>query len=396
MKKRIMVLGAGRGQVDLIKAIKNYGHTVIVASVDGNYPGFEYADEICYVDISNPVDVYNKAKELNLDAVTTACLDTGIAALGYTCEKLNLSGLSENSAKLSGDKLLMKSAFMNNGVNTARFKKVTTTDDLSLVDNEFNYPMIVKAVDLQGSRGINIVHNKDELLIGFNDTMNETRKDFCIVEEFIEGYEFGAQAFVVNNKVLYVLPCGDITFLGKTNIPVGHYAPFECDNEMWESIYSESVKAINAIGLNNCAVNIDMILKDGKVYMIELTGRVGANCLPQLTSIYYGIDVYKLIIDTALGLDPSEYFFSTKKAPTACYAKMLYSLESGVLKEFIDNNESNESIIEITPFVKTGSVINEFSNSKDCIGQIVVKGENIKECKKLISIIESNIRFVLK
>ena len=40
------------------------------------------------------------------------------------------------------------------------------------------------------------------------------------------------------------------------------------------------------MGLDNCAVNIDMILKDNKVYMIELTGRAGANCLPELVEIF--------------------------------------------------------------------------------------------------------------
>ncbi len=393
--KRILVLGAGRGQVDLIKSIKKYGHTAVVASIEGNYPGFKFADEICYVDISNPQAVCEKAKELRINAITTACLDTGIAALGYTCSTLGLPGLSKEAAELSGDKLLMKSAFMQKNVNTAKYIKVLKTDDVLKKTDELQYPLIVKAVDLQGSRGINIVHSKDELIDAFNDTMCETGKDFCIIEEFIEGYEFGAQAFVVNGKVLYVLPCGDITYLSKTNIPVGHYAPLELDEELWNSAKEESVKAIKALGLNNCAVNIDMILKDNKVYLIELTGRVGANCLPQLSSIYLGIDVYKLIIDTALGLDPSEYYYNNIKSPTPCYAKMLYSEESGVIKEIIDKNKGDEHIYEISFFVSPGNKVNKFKNSKDCIGEVVVKGKTLEECKAILDGVIENIEFVM-
>lgn len=394
--KKLMVLGAGRGQLDLIRAAKKYGYYTIVTSTEGNYPGLKEADEICYADISDPQAVLKAAQSLKIDAIATACLDTGVPSLGLVCDKMGLCGLTEEAAKLSADKLLMKNAFMKNGVNTAKYKKITSAAELEAATEELSFPLIVKAVDLQGSRGINIVKNKDELYRGFEDTMAETKKDFCIVEEFIEGYEFGAQAFVVNNRVLYVLPCGDVTYLSKTNIPVGHYAPLDVEKELYSDIVEQSKKAIRALGLNNCAVNIDMILKDGKVYLIELTGRIGANCLPQLSSIYYGLDVYKLIIDVAFGEDPTEYFEKNKKQPTAGYAKMLYSKKSGVLKEIINNNADSKSIDEITFFVDKGSKINKFTNSRDCIGQVVVKGGSLEECKNQIEKIINNIEFVLE
>lgn len=393
--KKVMILGAGRGQVDLIKSVKSYGYYAIVASIKGNYPGFEYADECCYVDISNPEDVLEAAQRLKIDAITTACLDTGVPALGYVCDKMDLSGLSAKSAKLVGDKLLMKSAFMEHNVNTARYKKISSIEELDNIENELCFPLIIKAVDLQGSRGINIVQSKENLISCYKDTMKETKKDFCIIEEFIEGYEFGAQAFVYDNKVLYVLPCGDITYLSKTNIPIGHYAPLDLEDKLWDDVRNEAVKAINALELNNCAVNIDMILKDNKVYLIELTGRVGANCLPQLSSIYYGLDVYKLIIETALGNDPTSYFENTKKAPTPCYAKMLYSEKSGILKETVNKNTYDERIYEITFFVEPGDEIHKFTNSKDCIGEVVVKEQSIDKCQTFIDEVIGNIDFVM-
>ena len=45
-QKRIMILGAGRGQVDLIKTSKKLGYEVVVATIEGNYPGFALADKI--------------------------------------------------------------------------------------------------------------------------------------------------------------------------------------------------------------------------------------------------------------------------------------------------------------------------------------------------------------
>ena len=126
MGKKLMILGAGRGQVDLIQTAKKLGYTTVVTSIPGNYPGFAYADEICHADISNPQQVSQAAMRLGVSGIATACLDTGVPALGYACEQNRLNGLSERSAKLCGDKLLMKTAFMEKGVNTARFKKVSS------------------------------------------------------------------------------------------------------------------------------------------------------------------------------------------------------------------------------------------------------------------------------
>lgn len=396
MKEKIMILGAGRGQIDLIQTAKSMGYETVVASIKGDYPGFEIADEICYADISDPEEIANAAARYKVGGIATACLDTGIAALGYACEKNGLTGLSEEAAKLSGDKLLMKETFMKSGVHTARYRKVSSMSEIPRIIDELQFPLIVKAIDLQGSRGINIAYDREQLLQGYKKTMNETNQDICIIEEYIDGYECGAQAFVFQGEILFVLPCGDITFLGNTKIPVGHYVPLNLDEGVLSKIDHEVRAAIRALGLNNCAVNVDLILKDGEVYVIELTGRIGANCLPQLTSIYYDIDIYQMIVQTAMGEEPLGCFSNRRNTETCGYARMLISEKDGILKQIINTNSESEEIVEITFFVKPGDKINKFSNSKDCIGQVVVKGKNLKECEKTIERVLDHISFELE
>lgn len=396
MKEKIMILGAGRGQVDLIQTAKRMGYETVVASIKGDYPGFKIADEICYADISDTKEIADAAARYKVGGIATACLDTGIAALGYACEKNGLTGLSEAAAKLSGDKLLMKEAFMKNGVHTARYRKVSSESDISKVIDELRFPLIVKAIDLQGSRGINIAYDKEQLVQGYKRTMNETNKDVCIIEEYIEGYECGAQAFVFRGEVLFILPCGDITFLGDTKIPVGHYVPLNLDEGILSKIDHEVRTAIRALELDNCAVNVDLILKDEEVYVIELTGRIGANCLPQLTSIYYDIDIYQMIVQTAMGKEPLSYFNNERNNCSCGYARMLISEKDGTLKRIINTNSENKKIVEITFFVKPGDKINKFSNSKDCIGQVVVKGENLKDCEETMERVLGHISFELE
>lgn len=396
MKKNILVLGAGRGQVDLIEAATKYGLHPIVASIKGNYPGLKMGVEWFDADIRMPEEILALAKEKKIAGITTACLDYGVPSIGYVCDQMGLSGLTTVAAERCNNKLLMKDAFAKNGVNTARYKKICSENELYDVIAEIGCPIIIKSIDLQGSRGINIVWNEKDALAGYQRTMAETKESFCIVEEFIDGYEFGAQAFVAEGEVLFVLPCGDIVFSGNTNIPIGHYVPIDLDEGVRLEAERQVRAAIVAVGLNNCAVNVDLIYKDGKIYVIELTGRIGANCLPQLTSIYYGIDIYKMILDMAIGNNPKEYFLTHRRSPSAGYARMLFSECDGVLKEIINHNCADGRIKKIQFFVKPGDRINAFSNSKDCIGEVVVTGDSFEECKELIDQVISNLEIRLE
>ena len=84
--KRLLVLGAGRGQIGLYKAAKEMGITTIAGTMpDNNPPGIPLADEVCFMNIANPDEVAKKAANLKLDGVATCCLDTGISALGKYC-----------------------------------------------------------------------------------------------------------------------------------------------------------------------------------------------------------------------------------------------------------------------------------------------------------------------
>ena len=49
------------------------------------------------------------------------------------------------------------------------------------------------------------------------------------------------------------------------------------------------------MGLDNCPVNCDLMEKDGKIYVIEITGRAGATCLPEIVSLLYDVNYYEVI-----------------------------------------------------------------------------------------------------
>lgn len=391
--KRLLILGAGRGQIGLYKAAKEMGLWTIAGTMpDNNPPCIQLADEVCFMNIAKADEVVEKAKHLKIDGVATCCLDTGIPALGKICDDLGLVGLTENAAIMCNDKSKMKKAFMDEGVSTAQYYEVSSEMELEAALEKIKLPVIIKATDLQGSNGIYISKTREAAFEGFHEAMKKTKRTYCIVEEYIEGYEFGAQAFVYKGEVLYVMPHGDETFMSHTAVPVGHYVPLECDEDIRRQTEDVVRKAIKAIGLNNCAVNIDLIQKDGKVYMIELTGRVGANCLPELVQINFGIEYYKMIATMAVGENPLELWNKRNAYESAGLAKMMFSTDRhGILKEIKYKGKMDEDILEISFFKYPGDEICVFENSNDCIGQVIVKGNNLESCRKKIEQVMSEI-----
>lgn len=393
MKKRLLILGAGRGQIGLYKAAKEMGIITIAGTLkDNNPPCIDLADEVSYMDIANPREVLEKAKELKLDGIATCCFDTPMTSLGKVCDELNLIGVTEEAAIMCNDKSKMKKAFMDFNVSTAKYYEVSNKDELKEAIKNIELPVIVKATDLQGSKGIYIAKTEEEAYQGFEATMSLTKRSYCIVEEYIEGWEFGAQAFVYNNEVLFVMPHGDETYMSHTAVPVGHYVPLDVKEQVFNQAEQVVKQAIKALGLNNCAVNVDLILKNDKVYIIELTGRVGANCLPELVEINYGIEYYKMIAKMAIKENPLEIWGNAVNNKNAGLARMIFSKEkSGKVSTLRYNGKFSDDIVEITFFKKEGDYINKFESSNDCVGQIIVKGENILECNKKIDEIISNI-----
>ena len=396
-QRRLLILGAGRGQVGLIRTAKRLGYHVTVATLtQGNPPGIALADAVVEVDLTDPEAVLEAARGLGIDGVATACFDTPLPALGAVADGLDLPGLSPMAAKFCTDKLAMKRAFMKHGVRTARFAEVADGDDLERALAELELPLVVKATDLQGSRGVYITRTADEAREAFAQAMRDTKRDYCIVEEFIEGVEFGAQAFKVAGDVLFVMPHGDETILRGTEVPIGHYVPYvEATPELLEATDVEVRKAINALSLEDCAVNVDLINRDGEVFVIELTGRAGANCLPEITSIHFDLDYYELIARTAMLDAPLDTWATRKPGARAAFARMLFSPDAGGALESVTADDSDPRVTELTWFVRPGDEVREFSNSNDCIGQVIVAGETIPECEALVDAIEGTVELRL-
>ena len=392
--KKILVLGAGIYQVPLIHKAKELGCYVIVCTIPGNYPGISLADEVYYEDTTDKEACLRVAKNNNISAVCTAGTDVALPSLGYIVDQLGLKGPSEKAALYSSNKLLMKEALMKDKVLTASFQKVCSISECKMAAEEIGYPVILKVVDSSGSRGIKLVREKESIEFAYNQVFQFTKKDYIIVEKFLEGEEFGAQAFIYSGKVYFTMPHSDEVYYGDTGVPIGHSVPLSEDLiPFYTDIHQESVKAIKSLGIDNAAVNIDFILMNGKTYVLEVGARCGATGLAELVSLYYGIDYYKIIIQTALGeLNVAE--IDNIKPKSAATALLITSDKSGKIISY--NNVNDAKIYNFSMDYNIGDHVNSFKTGPDRLGQVIVYGNTVKETQSLAHEIVKRVDLQIK
>ncbi len=385
--KKILILGAGIYQVPLIKIAKELGIYTIVASIHGNYPGFEIADKVYYENTTDYRKILSIARREEIDGIVTAGTDVAVITIGKVCDALGLRGLSFEAAEFATDKLLMKQCYEKYGVRSAKFRRVSFDDpNYANIIADLTLPVMFKSVDSSGSRGIVKVDSPSEYDHARNIVLENTRSDYFIVEEYIEGEEFGAQAFVQDGKLEFILPHGDYVFKGDTGVPVGHFAPYELDPEILEDAGHQLAAAARAMQLDNCAINADFILKDGKTYVLELGGRSGATCLAELVSIYYGFDYYEKIVRVAIGekvdFGISSGLSGQDGVPNA--SMLLVSDRDGVIVSQENRNAPDPDIVEVQFDHRPGDAVHKFRVGPHRIGHVITKGKSLDDAVSLL------------
>lgn len=334
-RNRILILGAGEGQVPLIQRAKNAGCYVIVVSPKGNYPGFAYADECVCADISNAERILEVAKELQIHAIATDQTDVSISSVQYVAQALNLPCIKCDNIDNFRYKSLMREICYQNGIPTISF---CSTNDISnaieFYNTLSNHKAIVKPVDSQGSRGVTVVQSLSELQDAFSVAQKYSKSQNVIVEQFIEGQEIEIDTVVKDGQIIGVL-VGDVHNFTSENA----FSAYEriYPSMLYTGVELEHIKAINeatirVLGLlTGWAHGEYIVSKTGEIYLLEVGARGGGNYIgSDIVRTMLGVGTDEMAFETAIG-DESFYqdiFLRDKYCAYKCFYLPEGSIES--------------------------------------------------------------------
>lgn len=371
--KKIMILGAGIYQVPLIRAAQKMGLYTIVSSIPGDYPGFALADKVYYINTTDHEAILDICRQEMISGICTTGTDVAVSTIGYVCEHMNLNGISWKSSRNVTDKALMKECFKKGNVNTAAFHRVETYEQAESAAERIGYPVVLKRVDSSGSRGIMTVDTPYQLPKAYANASKDSSKKYILVEEKINGIEIGVDGIVQNGELVFFAPHEKTVYrAGKITIPVGHSFPFHGSADLIEEIHHQTTLAVKALELNNCAINADVFVDkfNGRVSIIEMGGRTGATCIPELISLYYGFDFYQKILFNALGQFSD---FTPAHNPVPCESRLLMSPVHGTITDIDMKTLQNlkKEHIQICLDYPVGHSVEQMINGTTRIGHVV-------------------------
>jgi len=387
---RMLILGGGVYQVPLIHRAHEFDLETVVVTPAGPYPGIQLADHHWNLDTTDEEAVLHAARSHGIDAVATTGTDVCLPVLGRIVDELGLHGPSGSSARMSADKTLMKRAFQKHSVPTAEFEIVGSLTDARHASRRIGFPLIVKASDSSGSRGVTRVDAGDGLDAAWSRAWAVSRNGLIVVERCLEGVEFGAQAFVTGDEVVAVFAHNDTVTAPPFQTPVGHSLPANLTSSQLANLHGVVCRAVRALAIRDAVCNVDLMLADGEIQVLEIGARMGATCLPENVSVFTGLDVYGHLLQLALGQVPAVR--ATQEQPNA--SLLLRSNTSGIVQDvFVPEAVSaHPAVIALQIDAKQGDRVKAFQVGPDRIGHVVVKGDSAARAEALAQELAAAIR----
>lgn len=377
--KRILILGAGVAQENLIRVSKELGYFTIVCDKRQGMPGEKMADRYYHVDYMNKESICNIAKIEDIDGVISNS-EPAMISVSYLVDYLGLPGNSVQSIQ----HLLSKTNFRNLQKDIGLFSpnsfEVFDYNDLIEKLNLIKYPVIIKPSESSGSRGAARFdyYDEEKMKNAFAECKMFSRNGCVTLEEYIlnAGSDvYNADVFVVNGKVLW-----DGWYGGKRTdllpmVPMAKILPPIITNENKDRIEETVERLLEESGVSLGEFNVETFITDNnEVFVIEINPRQAGDEIPKLIFEHSGIDYTKLLV--SLTVNDTEYYKSIINQKRECNyitLQVVFPHKSGVYKGLYIHEDLKNYVCWITEFAKAGTFVHAARNAEDSVAYVDLK-----------------------
>ena len=318
MLKKVLVANRGEIAVRIIRACREMGiRTVAIYSeADEKAMHTKLADEAICIGPANSSKSYLNIKNIIEAACIThadsihpgfgflsenskfakICEESGIKFIGPSSEVIDLMGNKSNAKKL------MKSAGVP--VIPGSDGALKNLEEAKKIAGKIGYPIMLKASNGGGGKGIRLVQNEKELEDAYGIVKQEAKVSFGEDELYME-------KFIANPRHIEIQiladECENSVYLGerdctmqRRNQKVLEESPSAIvDNKLREKMGETALKAVKAAKYTNAGTVEFLVDKDKNFYFMEMNTRIQVE--HPVTEWVTGIDIVKEQIKIASG-----------------------------------------------------------------------------------------------
>jgi carbamoyl-phosphate synthase large subunit len=394
-KKVILILGGGLFQIPLIKLAKKMDFSVIVTDINPNPPGRRYADFFVQVDIRDKEKNLEVAKRFKAIAVVCDQTDAGVQTAAWIAEQLNLKGIGYEVSKLFTDKYRMRSALQDSEVFIPQYEMITSLESAKKFIDQNGYPVILKPLASQSSRGVFVIFNDNDLKNRFPQTMLESYDGKLLIEKFIEGIEYTVESFVIENKIFTLAISDKLHYANNPCVATRLTYPPDLESNLLNKLIKSNENVIKRLGLPFGITHAEFKISDGIPYLIEIAARGGGTYISSLIiPEVSGFPANKYLLNILIGKNPENF------PEIQHYAANLEFLQfpEGIVTNIrgIDEAKRCPGVKEVSLDFKVGSEILAPYDDRSRPAFIIVSGTSRKDVLNISEKVKSLIKVSIK
>lgn len=381
-RRRLLVLGAGVGQLGLLEAARSRGHYVVAVDRNPAAPGFVHADRRAIVSVEDEHAIDRLAAAERVDGVIAPGIDFPVAIAARVAARHNLPHpLTPDIAQAAVSKVRQRERLAKVGVPHAPYRICASVAESWEAADELGYPCVIKPPDRQGQRGQSVVTSPEGLGEALDAALEAARGPTVLVEKLVEGREVTVNAFSVDGTFL-PLTVTDRTVAQPPafGVALAHVWPSELPGETVREAVELARAAAAAIGVADGPTYTQVLVGKDRVVVGELAARLGGGHDAELCEAALGVDLNGLAIAAAFGDEvPAEELDAGVAAGGAC-VRFLVAPEGSVdAVEGIERAEEADGVVWVRVYRQPGDDVRELRTGADRAGAVLAVGQSRKQ-----------------
>jgi biotin carboxylase len=381
-RRRLLVLGAGAGQLGLLEAAQQRGVYVIAVDRDPAAPGFRFADRRAIVSVEDESAVDRLAAAEHVRGIIAPGIDFPVGLAARVAARHNLPHpLSPEVAQAAVSKLRQRERLAGAGVPHSPYRICTSAGDAEEAVAELGLPCVIKPPDRQGQRGLTVVLSARDVPEAFETALAAARGQIAVVEKLVTGRELTVNAFSVAGD-FHPLTVTDRVVAAPPafGVALAHVWPSELDPAMVETATELARAAADAVGVADGPTYTQVLVGEDGPVVGELAARLGGGHDAELCEAALGVDLNGLAIAAAFGDEiPSDKLSPGSPVGGAC-VRFLVAPEGFVQSvEGLERAETSDGVVWMRVYRQPGDEIRELRQGSDRAGAVLAVGESRKQ-----------------
>ncbi|MBD7963052.1 ATP-grasp domain-containing protein [Fictibacillus norfolkensis] len=392
MKKLLFIESntTGTGMLAIQKARSLNVEPLFITNDPSRYKDFPSDCQVIVCD-TNDIDTLHHSIKTNVSQEQIAGITTTsefyIHTVSLLAERFDLPGNPAIAVEAVRNKASVRS-WLKDATHLYKpwFLTVDSLNQLREKKELLSFPCIVKPVDDSGSNRVVKCETYEavekfvlsQLQIERN-TRNQPAKRLVLIEEFVGGQEYSVEMFSFEGDHQLIGITEKTVGEGPYFVEMGHVFPApDLSYEMRGIIKKGALEVLNTMGWRNGPVHLEIKLKDHKMFVVEMNGRLAGGMIPELIRYATGTDLLTQQIKIAIGQPPEIRKFAS------CFAgiRFFVPLTSGSVE--VSPIQQQEEIKDVKINVEDGQFVEKATNAYGRLGHIIATHTNSDTLRSIL------------